>query len=75
MFMEAFKRGYILSRAADKALAQLKPRFHADATRSFIMVDKMFEILTAAFDNANETQENRAKYYSLRQGTQNFSTF
>ena len=35
----------------------------------------MFEVLTAAFGNANEKQENKVKYRSLRQGTQDFSAF
>ena len=72
---EAFKQDYILSRVADKAFAQLKLRLHADATRPFTTVDKMFEVLTATFGNANEKQKNRAKYKSLRQGNQDFNAF
>ena len=35
----------------------------------------MLEVLTAAFSNANEKQEARAKYRGLRQEDQAFSTF
>ena len=35
----------------------------------------MFEVLTAAFGNANKKQEARANYRGLRQGDQAFSVF
>ena len=59
---EMAKRIYVQSLTADNALAQLKPRLRPDATRPFATVDEMFEVLTAAFGNANQKQEYRAKY-------------
>ena len=50
---ERSKRIYLMSRTADNALAQLKPRLRPDATRPFATVDEMFDVLTAEFGNAN----------------------
>ena len=72
---EESKRGYLQNRTADNALAQLKPRLRPNATRPFATASEMFDVLTAAFGNANQKQEYRAKYWSLRQGTQDFSAF
>ena len=35
----------------------------------------MFEVLTAAFNNANQKQGDKAAYQSLNQGTRDFSSF
>ena len=72
---EAAKRGYVQSRVGGHALAQLKPRLRPNATNPFVSSDKMFEVLMAAFGNANQKQEDCAAYRSLNQGTRDFSSF
>ena len=72
---ESSKQGYLQSRTADNALAQLKPRLRSNATRLFATASEMFEVLTAAFGNANQKQEDRAAYQTLIQGTRDFSSF
>ena len=37
--------------------------------------DEMFKVLTAAFGNANQKQEDHAAYQLLNQGTRDFSLF
>ena len=72
---EALKLAYIQSLTADNAFAQIKPRLGLNATRPFATASEMFEVLTAAFGNAFCKQEARIEYRSLRQGSQDFSTF
>ena len=72
---EEAKQGYIQSRVGGHALAQLKPRLRPNATNPFRTSDEMFEVLTAAFDNANQKQKDRATYQSLSQGARDFSSF
>ena len=72
---EAAKRGYVQSRTGGHALAQLKPRLRPTSTNPFVTADEMFKVLTAAFGNANQKQEDRAAYRSLNQGTRDFSSF
>ena len=72
---EASKRGYVQSQTGGHALAQLKPRLRPSAANPFKTADEMFEVLTAAFGNANQKQEDRAAYQSLNQGTRDFSSF
>ena len=62
MLTKSSKQSYILSRVADKTFAQLKFCLHADATKFFGKIDEMFEVLTAAFGNANKKQKSKAKY-------------
>ena len=50
---KAAKHGYVRSQTSGHALAQLKPRLRPNSTNSFMTADKMFEVLTAAFGNAN----------------------
>ena len=59
---KAAKRGYVQSRTGGHALAQLKPRLRPNSTNPFVTADEMFEVLTAAFGNANQKQEDRAAY-------------
>ena len=56
-------------------MAQLKPRLRPNSTNPFVSADEMFEVLTAAFGNANQKQKDRAAYRSLNQGTRDFSSF
>ena len=72
---EASKCGYVQSQTGGHALAQLKPRLRPNATNLFQTADEMFEVLTAAFGNANQKQEDRAAYQLLNQGTRDFSSF
>ena len=72
---EEAKRSYVQSRVGGHALAQSKPRLRPRAANSFWTSDEMFEVLTAAFGNANQKQEDRAAYRSLNQGTRDFSSF
>ena len=72
---KAAKRGYVQSRVGGHALAQLKPRLKPSAINPFQTSDEMFEVLTAAFGNANQKQEDRVAYRLLNQGTRNFSSF
>ena len=72
---KAAKRGYVQSCVGGYALAKLKPRLRPNATNPFVSADKMFEVLTAAFGNANQKQEDRVAYRSLNQGTRDFSSF
>ena len=53
MLTEASKRGYVQSQTGSHALTQLKPRLRPNATNPFRTADEMFEVLTAAFGNAN----------------------
>ena len=66
---EAAKRGYVQSRVGGHALTQLKPKLRPNSTNPFVSADEMFEVLTAAFGNTNQKQEDRAAYRSLNQGT------
>ena len=72
---KAAKRGYVQSRAGGHALAQLKPRLRPSAANPFRTSDEMFEVLTAAFGNANQKQEDQAAYKVLNQGSWDFSSF
>ena len=72
---KAAKRGYVQSQTGGHALAQLKPRLRPNSTNPFLLADEMFEVLTAAFGNANQKQKDRVAYRSLNQGTRDFSSF
>ena len=75
MPLEEAKRGYVQSRVGGYALAQLKPRLRPNAANPFRTADEMFEVLTAAFGNANQKQEDRAAYKALNQDSRDFSSF
>ena len=72
---KAAKHGYVQSRVGGHALAQLKPKLKPNSTNPFVSSNKMFEVLTAAFGNANQKQEDRAAYQLLNQGARDFSSF
>ena len=75
MPLEEAKRGYVQNRVGGHTLAQLKPRLRPNTTNPFVLSDKMFEVLTAAFRNANQKQEDCVAYRSLNQGIRDFSSF
>ena len=72
---ESLKISYIQSLLADNALGQVSARLGKDSTRPFTSAKEILEVLTAGFGNANEVEEARAAYRSLRQGTREFSVF
>ena len=72
---EKAKHNYVQSCVGGHALAQLKLRLRPSAANLFWTSDEMFEILTAAFGNANQKQEDCAAYRLLNQGTRDFSSF
>lgn len=56
---------YLQSRVADNTLVQLSTQLKKYAKRLFSTVNKMFNVLTVAFNNANQKQEAWAKYQGL----------
>ena len=69
MSIKALKLAYIQNFTADNAFAQIKPRLNPNATRLFTIASEMFEMLTAAFNNALCKQKARIEYKSLHQGS------
>ena len=53
MLTKAAKRSYVQNQTRSHALAQLKPKLMSNSTNFFVLADKMFEVLMAAFRNAN----------------------
>ena len=74
MLTEVLKLAYIQSFTADNTFMQLKPRLHS-ATKLFKTASNMFNVLMAAFGNANCKYEVCIKYRFLRQRNRDFSTF
>ena len=72
---ESLKILYIQSLLANNALGQVSARLGEDFTRPFTSAKEILEVLTAGFGNANEVEEARSAYQSLRQGTRDFSLF
>ena len=68
------KKFYVQSCIADNALVQLSMRFEKEATRPFLTVKKMFNMLTAAFSDTNWKRNARIEYRLLWQRTQDFNT-
>lgn len=62
MSIEVLKKVYMQSQMSGNVLTQLELRLHENNSRPFATANKIFDMLTFAFDNSNWKQMACTKY-------------
>ena len=75
MPIEVLKKVYMQSWVSNNILIQLELWLRENNSRPFATANKMFDMLTFAFDNSNWKQMACTKYWTLRQRDQEFKNF